>query len=214
MKAIRVLIADDHPLILEGLAASLEQAGITIAGRETNVDQIIPSHRKLEPDVLVLDIRFGAETSGLDVARELLRETAQAKIVFYSQYDQLELVREAYKLGGLGFVTKQFEADVLIEAIQVAVRGEAHFMPQMLRKLAVDSVQGDHSPQALLDQRELQVFKLIAHGRTVAQVASKMDLSSRTINVITQAIKQKLHVQKPVEMTRLAIKHGLLPTDI
>ncbi len=210
MKPVRVMVADDHPLILEGLSTALQRHGLDVVGSETRADHVLACYQKFRPDVVVLDVRFGSSMTGLDLARELVQCKVPAKVVFYSQFDQLELVREAYRLGGLGFVSKLFEPKVLVEAIELAARGETYFLPEIVKQLAMIGVRGDDSPQCKLDPREFEVFKLIANGLTIAHIAQKMDLSSRTINNISLEIKQKLGVQKAVDMARLALKHGVI----
>src|SRR3954469_8282565 len=94
--AIRVLIADDHPLVANALSTGIEDNQITVFGATEHADQVIPKYAELRPDILVLDVRFGPETkdTGLDIARTILAEHRDARIVFYSQFDSDEMLRE------------------------------------------------------------------------------------------------------------------------
>jgi len=210
MKSLRVLIADDHPLIIEGLTIALRRHDIEVVCETTTTENVLSGYEECKPDVLVLDVRFGGAVSGLDVAREVMRAHPEARIVFYSQFDQDEIIREAYRVGGVGFITKDTAPDVLADAIKQVSEGKTHFLPEIAERLALLGVRGDESPQGRLDPRELEVFRDIALGRTNPEIAEAMSLSPKTISVISQSIKDKLGVHRPADITRLAIKHKVI----
>lgn len=210
MKNIRVLIADDHPTILTGLAAGLKRHAITTVGEARTVDEVLPKFQEHRPDVVVLDVRFGEGLTGLDAARALLQADKQARIVFYTQFDSDEVIREAYRIGGLAFLTKQAEPSQVARAIREAAEGREHYPDEIARRLARIGVHGDTSPQAKLDARELHIFTLMAIGRTHLQIAEEVGLSHRQISTIAQTIKDKLGVQHQADITRLAVKHLLI----
>lgn len=210
MATIKVLLADDHPLILEGLKAALTKRGMRVVGDTGSADEVIGRFRQLRPDVLVLDLRFGQGPTGLDVARGLLSKEPEARIVFYSQFDQDEVIREAYRLGASAYITKNQPPDVLAEAIKEAARGKTYFVPAIAERLALLGVRGDESPRSRLDARETEIFVQLANGLTNNEIAVRMSLSSKTIGVIAQAIREKLGVQRAAEMTRLAVRYGMI----
>jgi two-component system, NarL family, invasion response regulator UvrY len=210
MTALRVLIADDHPLIIEGLIGALKRLGLRVAGQVQKATDVVAHYMQTRPDVLVLDVRFGPGPTGLDVARELIARDANARIVFYSQFDQNEVIREAYRLGGAAFITKDTRPDVLARAISEARAGRTFFLPEIAERLALIGVRGDPSPRAMLDEREVEVFMLIAAGLNNNEIAERMSLSAKTIGSIGQAVKEKLGVQRATDMTRLAVRHGML----
>lgn len=210
MATIKVLLADDHPLILEGLRAALTKRGMRIIGETGSADEVVGRFRQCRPDVLVLDLRFGQGATGLDVARALLSQQPEARIVFYSQFDQDEVIREAYRLGAAAYITKNQPPDVLARAITEAARGKTYFVPAIAERLALLGVRGDGSPRARLDPREAEVFVQLASGLTNNEIAERMSLSSKTIGVIAQAIREKLGVQRTAEMTRLAVRYGMI----
>jgi two-component system, NarL family, invasion response regulator UvrY len=207
---IKVLLADDHPLILEGLKAALTKRGMRVVGDTGSADEVIGRFRQLRPDVLVLDLRFGQGPTGLDVARGLLSKEPEARIVFYSQFDQDEVIREAYRLGAAAYITKNQSPDVLAEAIREAAVGKTYFVPAIAERLALLGVRGDGSPRSRLDARETEIFVQLANGLTNNEIAARMSLSSKTIGVIAQAIREKLGVQRAAEMTRLAVRYGMI----
>jgi two-component system, NarL family, invasion response regulator UvrY len=207
---IKLLLADDHPLILEGLRVALTKRGMRIVGETESADEVMGRFRECRPDVLVLDLRFGPGATGLDVARSLLSKEPEARIVFYSQFDQDEVIREAYRVGALAYITKNQSPDVLTQAITEAARGKTYFVPAIAERLALLGVHGDESPRARLDPREAEVFVQLANGLTNNEIAAQMSLSSKTIGVIAQAIRDKLGVQRAAEMTRLAVRYGMI----
>lgn len=210
MARIRVLIADDHPLIVEGIAAALRRLGLNVVGLARTAAEVQPEYDRVQPDVLVLDVRFGPGPTGLDVAKELLVQWPKAAIVFYSQFDQDEIIREAYRLGGAAFITKNSPPEALAAAIEEASRGKTFFLPQIAERLALLGVHGDDSPRARLEPREVEVFSLMASGLTNVEIAERMSLSPKTISTISQTIKEKLGIHRAAEITRLALKHGLI----
>lgn len=210
MATIKVLLADDHPLILEGLKAALTKKSMRVVGATGSADEVMGLYRQCRPDVLVLDLRFGQGATGLDVARSLLSKEPEARIVFYSQFDQDEVIREAYRIGASAYITKNQPPDVLAKAIAEAARGKTYFVPAIAERLALLGVRGDESPRARLDAREAEVFVQLANGFTNNEIAAQMSLSSKTIGVIAQAIREKLGVQRAAELTRLAVRYGMI----
>ena len=210
MTAIRVLIADDHPLIIEGLVAALKRLGLRVIEQVEKAAEVIDKYLQAQPDVLVLDVRFGPGPTGLDVARELIAREPKARIVFYSQFDQNEVIREAYRLGGAGFITKNTPPETLARAIGEVHAGRTYFLPEIAERLALLGVRGDQSPRSILDQREIEVFMMLSRGFTNNEIAERMNLSAKTIGAIAQAVKEKLGVQRATDMTRLAVRHGML----
>jgi two-component system, NarL family, invasion response regulator UvrY len=213
MKPIKVLIADDHPLIIEGLTLSLRKRGIDVACHASATEDVLRRYRECRPDVVVMDVGFGQTSTGLDAARELVSFDPEARVVFYTQYDQDEIVREAYRLGGRGFVPKVQPTDLLADVIGQVQQGKIHFLPEIAERLALMGVRGgDDSPRAKLDDRELDVFRRLAQGQTIEEIAGHLSLSRKTISLVVQAVKDKLGVQRSADITRLAIRHHIIET--
>jgi two-component system invasion response regulator UvrY len=208
---LRVVLADDHPLLMAGFATAIAKiVSAEIVGQTTSPDDVLEHYKSLRPDVLVLDVRFGDKISGFDVARQILLEFPDANIVFLSQFDQDTFVREAYRLGARAFVTKESSTEHLSNAVRAAAKGETYFLPDVKDKLAFIAIRGDTSPQALLDSRELDVLKGIAEGLTNLEIAERLEYSPKMISIISQGVKDKLGLHRPADLTRLAVKHGLI----
>ena len=208
--AIRVLLADDHPIVMSGFAMSLANFGIEVIGEAKTPDDAVKMYSKLSPDVLVLDLRFDEKLTGLDAAKAILQKHPDANIVFLSQFDQDGLIKETYKIGGRAFITKDCDAEDLALAVSQAAKGELFFLPEIAQRLANLSVRGDHSPLTVLDAREVDVFVLIAKGLTIAEIAKELGLSAKTISNMSLTIKGKLQIRRVAELTLLAVKHGLI----
>jgi DNA-binding NarL/FixJ family response regulator len=181
-----------------------------VVAQARSPEEVLEQHGALQPDVLVLDIRFGEALTGLDVARDILGRQPEARIVFLTQFDQDSLIKECYRIGARAFITKDCDPEELAAAVRRAHAGALYFMPRIAERLASLSVQGDASPQSLLDERALEIFTLMAEGLTNAEIAERLDVSSKTISNASQAIKDKLGVHRAADITRLAVRYGLL----
>lgn len=195
---------------MAGFSMALAQYGIEVIGEARTPDEAERMYATLSPDVLVMDMRFGEKMTGLDAAKQVLQKYPNAAIVFLSQFDQDCLIKEAYKIGGRAFITKDCEPGDLARAVTDAHKGELFFLPQIAERLANLSVRGDNSPQSLLDKRELELFVLMARGLTIAEMADALVVSQKTISNLTHAIKVKLGLTRSADITRLAVKHGFI----
>jgi DNA-binding NarL/FixJ family response regulator len=207
---ITVLLADDHPIVRTGFAMSLASYGINVVGQAATPGEVLPMYAELNPDVLVLDIRFGEQLTGIDIAIDLLKKHPDARIVFLSQFDQDTLIKRTYQIGAYAFVTKDCEPNMLAVALQHAYERKLYFLPHVAERLANLSVRGDRSPLSVLQERDLAIFKLMAQGLTIAEIAEQLNVSVKTVANSSMAIKEKLCLHRPAELTRLALKHGLI----
>jgi len=207
---IRIMLADDHPVVMTGFAMSLEGPDMEVVAQARTPEEALQQYAAVQPDVLILDIRFGGQLTGLDIARQVFEQSPAARIVFLSQFDQDSLIKEAYRIGARAFITKDCDPEELAAAVRRAQDGELYFMPAIAERLASLSVRGDASPQSLLDERSLEIFRMMAEGLTNAEIAEQLDVSSKTISNTSQAIKDKLGVFRAADITRLAVRHGLI----
>lgn len=205
---LRVLLADDHPIVMSGFALSLQSKGIEVIGQVTTPNEAVESYGKLKPDVLMMDLRFGEKLTGLDAAKTILERDPKANILFLSQFDQDALIKQTYSIGGRGFLTKDINAGDLAQAVADASRGETYFLDRIAKRLANLSVKGDQSPGAVLDAREFEIFLLTAKGRTNQEMADLLGLSQKTISNVTHQLKEKLGTNRNADLTLLAVKHG------
>jgi two-component system, NarL family, invasion response regulator UvrY len=214
LQSIRVLVCDDHPVIVSGLSATLRNYGIEVVGEVGSSTEIVTAFTAHSPDVVLLDIRYGpGNPTGLEVAVELQKISPNVRIVFYSQFDSDEMIREAYRLRCSAFVTKNSAVAVLVDAIKRAHGGKPYFLPDIAERLAILGLHGDHSPQATLEPRDFEVFKLLAMGFTQDEIAQSMNVTPKTINFASRRIKDTLKVVRTADLTLLAVKHHIISVE-
>jgi DNA-binding NarL/FixJ family response regulator len=212
---IRVLIADDHPLAASALSTGIEEQQITVVGYTESANDVALKYHALKPDVLVLDVRFGleAKNTGLDIARTILAQDRNAKIVFYSQFDSDEMLRDAYLLGASAFVPKRTPLDDVVKALVKVNEEGTYFLPNVATRMAMLSIRRDESPQTILDERELEVFRFLALGLETAEIAARMKLAPKTITNTRQAVKRKLREDHPVKLALIAVRSGVITPE-
>lgn len=212
MIKIKVMIADDHLALAHGLEIALKQVGLDVINVTTDGSQIIDTYMSLLPDVLVLDLNLGT-VKGLDIAAALLKTLPEAKIIFYSQFDQSNLMLESYKIGGKGFVAKSSDISEVKKAVHIAFEEGIYISDKVARDLALLSIKNQESPKEKLSAREFSIFILMATGFTVTEIALKVNLSEKTVRVVIKSIKELLNIEHQSEVTKLALKYNLLSND-
>ncbi len=212
-KQIKVMMVDDHQLVIDGFEASLSKFDIKVVKSLTSLENVREIYCKVSPDVLVLDVRFDGENkTGLDACEEIMAMTNDAKIVILSQFDHVYVVQKAYSVGALAFVKKDSEINTLVEAIKMARQGKKYFSPQMAQKLARLAVD-NKEPLQVLSERELTIFKMVADGDNNNEIAEKVNLTPKTVGKIIFDIKEKLSIDRAAEFTKMAIKYQILELD-
>ena len=212
--SIKVLIADDQPLLVAGFRKVLG-GSVDLVGVAQSLDEVVAAYAKLKPQVLIIDIALGgngADQRGLAVCGQLLGGNPRAQIVVFTQFDDQYIIEKSYKVGVLAFVRKNESAEVLQEAIQTASNGSQYFSPAIARLLAVSAIK-DTNPEKLLSSSELRVFILTADGATQSQLANLLDVSLKTVSTLFNGVKVKLGVETHADITKLAIQYGLTTTQ-
>lgn len=213
---IRVFLADDHRLLVEGFRHALKDFNIDVVEVAYSLEGLIDRYFEVKPDVLVIDVRFDSKNvaeNGLDICEELLAKDPKAKIIVFSQFDDQYIIEGAYKIGALAFVLKDESTEILDQAIRTVAEGREFFSPQVAQLLARSSVK-DRNPTKLLDEKELRAFLLTADGESLADVAEAMDLSTKTVGNLLKSIKAKLDIDTPADFTKVAIRFGLTTTEL
>jgi two-component system, NarL family, invasion response regulator UvrY len=218
-KPITVAIADDHGLLIEAYSLLLKSQNISVVGGCTDPERATDLFIRLNPNVILLDVRFGDQASGLDIAKNVLAINPNAAIIFLSQFEQLEVIKEAYRIGAMSYLTKDVKSAELLKAITTAAQGEQYFMPAIearMRDAFFKTPRVGVSPRQVLTERELEVFKLQALGRTLPEIALTLKVSERTVSNDAGSIKSKLPVERQAALTLLALQWGLIdaPTKL
>jgi DNA-binding NarL/FixJ family response regulator len=206
---IKVILADDHPLLRAGFVSALaEYPDIQTIEDTGDIAEACALFTKLKPDVAVLDIMFSGKKTGLDAIKSIIESDPHARVVVLSQFDQDSLIKEAYKCGAMAFVTKAMDIDQLIAAIRKAAQGERYFAPAIAERLADLATRSEPMPLDTLSQRELDVLKLIGEGKTAQDIAQALNISVRTVVNHTQSIKTKLDVERRSDLIGIAQRVG------
>jgi len=213
---IRVLIADDQALVRGGFRLILEaQKDIDVVGEAEDGEDALTQARDLRPDVVLMDIRM-PKMDGLEATRRLLSVNGESRVLVLTTLDADEYVYEAMKAGASGFLLKDVRPEQLADAVRVVASGDALLAPAITRRLIEDFVRrpppGSGPPTELteLSERELDVLKLIAQGRSNAEIAAALFLSEATIKTHVTHILAKLRLRDRVQAVVLSYECGLV----
>jgi DNA-binding NarL/FixJ family response regulator len=210
----RILLADDHTIVRQGLRFILDsEPDLEVVAEASNGNEAVARALKDDIDLAVLDIAMPTMT-GLQAARELSRRRPELKMLILSMHDDEGYLYEALKAGTAGYVLKSVADRDLVEAVRAAMRGEPFLYAGAERALVRDYVQraraGDELPEDPLTPREQQIVKLIAESNTNRQIAELLTISEKTVETHRANILEKLGMRDRVELTRYAIRRGLV----
>jgi DNA-binding NarL/FixJ family response regulator len=206
MPRATVLLADDHPIVAEGLTSLLRDE-FTLVGTVTDGRGLVQTARRLRPDVIVTDISMPG-MSGLEALRQIRAEGLAVKVIFLTVHSDVRLAGEALRAGASGFVVKDAAGKELIGAIREVLRGRTYLTPRLAPDvLAILARPGQ--PADRLTARQRDVIRLIASGRTMKEIAAALGLSTRTVEGHKYQMMQALGVQTTAELIRHAVEHGL-----
>jgi two-component system, NarL family, invasion response regulator UvrY len=208
---IRLLIADDHPLVLEGLRNAVGRAkDMVVAAEATSGQEVLDIVRKSKFDVLVLDFNM-PRMDGLDILRELHREYPGLPILILSQYPEDQLAVRMLKAGAAGYMTKESTGKDLLDAVRLIHSGGKYIskaLAQQLISLLEEEENRDNSPG--LSTREFQVFQFIVNGKSVEDIGKLLSISEKTVRTYRRRVMQKVHVANDVELTLYAVNNHLV----
>jgi NarL family two-component system response regulator LiaR len=212
---IRVLVVDDHPIVIGGTRALLEGvADIDVIGEAYNGVMAIEENKKLKPDVILMDLVM-PEMDGIEAIQIITEEEPEAKILVLTSFITDDKVFPAIKAGAMGFLLKDSEPEELIEAIRSVYKGEPTLHPNIARKVLKElgrpSVE-EQIPDPLTD-REIEVLKLLTKGLDNQQIAEKLFIAEVTVRTHVSRILRKLQLANRVQATLYALKKGLTSLD-
>ena len=221
MKPIKVLLADDHTVVRQGLRVLLDaDSDISVVGEAESGRQAVQMAKKLSPDVVVMDIAMPV-LNGLEATRQILREAPAIRVLILSSYSDDEYVHQVTEAGAAGYLLKQSAATDLIKAIREARRGNAFFSPSISRRM-LDQYRETFMRGTsiklkrgvtVLTSRENEVLQLIAEGRPNKQIAAELSISIKTVEKHRQQVMNKLNLHEVAGLTRYAISKGIIHSD-
>jgi len=211
---IRILLADDHPMVCRGLRMVLDaEPDLTVVAEAGDGREAVRLALETEVDLAVLDVAMPGLT-GLQAAAELKRRRPEMRTLMLSMYDSEQYFFEALKAGASGYVLKSAADRDLVEACRSAMRGEPFLYPAAIAALIRDylerAVRGEAAPSDPLTARELEIVKLVAEGNTSDEIAEALVISKKTVEHHRSNILEKLGMRGRVELTRYAIRRGLV----
>jgi DNA-binding NarL/FixJ family response regulator len=212
--AVRVIIADDHAMVREGIRSVLERAGFAVVGEASSGTEVLPLAERVQPDVAVLDISMPGET-GLQAAAKLRQALPHVRVLILSMYDNTEYVLESVRAGAHGYLLKDGAAQELANAIRAVQNGEAYFSPAVAARLSA-AVRGDIEREQrrtnldLLTGREREVLAGIAKGLTNKEIASELGISHRTVETHRESLMRKLGIRTVAGLTKFSLEAGLI----
>jgi DNA-binding NarL/FixJ family response regulator len=214
-RTIRVLVADDHAVVREGIRHVLErEPGFEVVAEAANGSEVVELAERHHPDVVVLDISMPGE-SGLQVAARLRRSVPDARVLILSMHDNTEYVLESVRAGAHGYLLKDTAATELRRAVLAVRAGEAFFSPPIARRLSA-AVRGDLEREqrtgdlGSLTAREREVLHGIAVGRTNKEIAAELGISHRTVETHRESLMRKLRIRTVAGLTKFALEMGLV----
>jgi two-component system, NarL family, invasion response regulator UvrY len=208
---LKVLIADDHTLIREGLKKILKTAQEISEVREAgNAREVIEQVKKGDLDVIILDISFPGK-NGLELLKDLKQDYPKLPVLMLSMHPEDRFAVRALKAGASGYVTKETAVEDLIKAIRKVVQGRKYVSQNLAEKLA-SNLEGDTGKPVheSLSDREYQVLCLIASGKTVRQISGELFLSMSTVNTYRARILEKMNMKTDAELIRYALQNQLI----
>lgn len=205
----QILIADDHPLIRQGLRSLLEQHGFTVVGEAADGREATQLAQELEPDVAVLDLAMPL-LNGLDAAREITRTSRRTKTILVTVHTADQYVLEALRAGVRGYVLKSQATAELVQAIQEVMRGARYLSPGISEAVVQAYLAKTGLPSDPLTPREREVLQLIAEGKTTKDIAGLLGVSVKTVESHRMRLMEKLDIRQTAGLVRYAIRRGLI----
>ncbi|BBH45419.1 UvrY/SirA/GacA family response regulator transcription factor [Pseudomonas sp. KU43P] len=211
---IRVLVVDDHDLVRTGITRMLADIdGLQVVGEADSGESALKQARELKPDVVLMDVKMPG-IGGLEATRKLLRSHPDTKVVAVTVCEEDPFPTRLMQAGAAGYLTKGAGLDEMVQAIRLAFAGQRYISPQIAQQMALKSFQPQGSPFDALSEREIQIALMIVGCQKVQIISDKLCLSPKTVNTYRYRIFEKLSVTSDVELTLLAVRHGMVDASL
>ncbi len=210
---LKVLIADDHNLVRQGIIALLEKSGeIEVVGEAADGYEALTKIYALNPEVVIMDIAM-PNLNGIQAIEKITSQVINTKVVVLSMYSDLAMVRQALKNGAKGYLHKSSVTEELLAAIRAAKRGDTYLSPSIAEMLKTNSPEGKAETENSIEQltdREMEVLRLIVEGHTNNAIGYMLNISVKTVEKHRASIMSKLNVHDTASLVRVALKNGLV----
>jgi DNA-binding NarL/FixJ family response regulator len=211
---IRILIADDHGVVAEGLKHVIEaQADMEVVAIVGDGREAVQRTGELRPDVVLMDLSM-PELNGADATRVILEQDPGRRVIVLSMYAEHEYVRRALQAGALGYVVKRSAGKDVVDAIRAVQAGQRYISPQVAEAVIEERGKaGKEDRLARLSTREREVLQLLAEGRTGSEIAQRLSLSPKTVETYRARLVEKLGIRDVAGLVRFAIQRGIISLD-
>ncbi len=208
---IRIFVAEQLPVTRYGIRLMISEApGMVVAGEADDGLEALAALRANDYDILMCGVDL-PRLEGLELVKQLRSERLRIPVLIFSRLPEEDFAIRALKAGALGYLTKDAEIEELVHALELVASGNRYVSPSLVQNMAAQIGTGvDHEPHDLLSDREMEVLRWIALGRGVKEIAAELNLSMSTVSTYRNRILAKMNMQKNSELTRYAIKHGLV----
>lgn len=209
---IKLLIVDDHELVRTALTCMLDSiSGVQVVGQAANGEEAVQKAAALQPDVVLMDVRMPG-IGGVEATRRILRHQPEVRVIALTAYDDDPFPNRLLQAGAMGYITKDSNLDEMLNAIRKVHSGQRYISVKIAQELALKRFSGDAetSPFELLSEREMQIALMIINCQKVAEISTKLHLSSKTVNSHRYNIFEKLGIESDVALTHLALRWGLI----
>jgi DNA-binding NarL/FixJ family response regulator len=210
----RLLLADDHTLLLEGIRLMLEPE-FDLVGSVEDGQALLAAAKTLKPDVILLDISM-PRLNGIDAAHQLRKILPSARLIFLTMHAGEDYVTEAFRAGAMGYLLKRSAASELLTAIHTVLKGN-HYVSPLVTHNALDLLISSSKPEGKavdrLPPRQREVLQLVAEGRSRKEIASILNISVKTVEFHKSKIMRELNLQTTADFTRYAIEHGIISAE-
>jgi DNA-binding NarL/FixJ family response regulator len=211
MNRLRILLADDHPMVLEGVAKILEDE-FEIVGKVEDGRALVAAAQQLNPDIIVSDMTMPL-LHGLEACRQLSQLTIASKVIFLTMHADVAYAKEAFQAGASGYLLKRNAASELIDAIHTVIQGQTYLTPLVFGddQMPIEFELRSQVPiLKCLTPRQREVLQLIAEGQSTKEIAKTLSLSVKTVDFHRAKIMENLHMQSNADLTKFALSHGLV----
>jgi two-component system, NarL family, response regulator NreC len=207
--SLKVLLADDHVVVRQGLKVLLEQADIAVVGEASDGREAVELARRLQPNAAVLDLAM-PRLNGLDAAREIMQASPRTATILLTLYTEDHHVLAALRAGVSAYVLKTQAVEELVHAIREASRGAVYLSPSVSRAAVQAYLDKSDLPKDPLTPREREVLQLIAEGKTTKEIAQMLSMSAKTAESHRGRIMEKLGIHNTAGLVRYSIRHGVI----
>jgi len=210
MKQVRVMLADEHPVVRSGLHRYLDDLNnIIVIGNVTSGEQAYRDLPKLRPNVLLINASM-PDMGGIETLNRILTRDCKAKVIVFTMDENITFATQALSMGAQGYLSLSDDCDILNKAIIEVAGGRKFLSDSMAKAIALRNMSGSDELIQDLTSREFEIFRLLVEGKVVEKIARLLNISHKTVANYQTVLKQKLGVNSAVELVRLAIRQGVI----